>query len=136
MYLFAALFVNLHWYIVGCVFFSIPMFYLNCLEYRALWRFDGGDTHFENPYLAINVDMLHQADLGVFKTLVHILRSIAKEISSQILTELDERLYLIKDIGRFYQFRLPGINSGGFFGSNANFAAFEYRYVMQVSPII
>ena len=71
-----------------------------------------------------------------FKTLVHILRSIAKEISSQILTKLDNRLYLIKDIRRFYQFRLLCINSGGFFGSNANFAACEYSSVMQVISII
>lgn len=100
-----------------------------------MWGSDGGDTEFGNPYLAINVDMLHRADLGAFKTFVHILRSIA-EISSQILTELDNMLYLITDIGRFYQFRLPGINSGGFFGSNANFAAFEYRSVMQGNSII
>jgi hypothetical protein len=34
--------------------------------------FCGGDTEFGNPYCAINVDMLHQADLGVFKTLMDI----------------------------------------------------------------
>ena len=35
----------------------------------ALWGFARGDTSFGNSYLALNVDMLHQANLRVFKTL-------------------------------------------------------------------
>jgi hypothetical protein len=77
--------------------------------------------------------MLHQADLGIFKTLVQIIRSIAQETSSFILHELDTRLQKIKEVGRYYQYRLLGTNFGGYFVSNANFAAFEHRSVMQVS---
>lgn len=42
------------------------------LEQCALWGFAEGDAAFGNPYRAVNVDMLHQSDLGVFKTLVDI----------------------------------------------------------------
>jgi len=40
----------------------------------------GSDTEFSNLYIAINVDMLHQADLGVFKTLMDIVQDISKEL--------------------------------------------------------
>jgi hypothetical protein len=65
--------------------------------------------------------MLHQADLGIFKTLVQIIRSIAQETLSFIFPELDTRLQKIKEVGRCYQYRLPSTNSGGYFVSNANF---------------
>ena len=63
--------------------------------------FAGGDTTFGNPYRVVNVDMLHQSNLGVLKTLVDILRSIATSTSAAILPELDQRLLCIKNSSRF-----------------------------------
>ena len=40
----------------------------------ALWGFNKGETEYGNPYLAVNVDMLHQADLGLFKTIIGIFK--------------------------------------------------------------
>ena len=71
------------------------------LEQCALWGFPGGDTTFGNPYRTVNVDMHHQLDLGVFKTLVDILRSIATSTYVAILLELDQRLLCIKNSSRF-----------------------------------
>ena len=99
----------------------------------ALWGFAGGDTEFGNPYKAVNVDMLHQFDLGVFKTLVDILRSIAVSTSTTILPELDRRLLCIKNSSRFSKFLVPSTDKGGYFSSNSNYATFEHRSVMQVS---
>jgi hypothetical protein len=45
----------------------------------ALWGFNGGTTKLGNPYAAINVDVLHQTDIGIFKTLVSILRDMYSE---------------------------------------------------------
>lgn len=79
--------------------------------------------------------MLHQADLGIFKTLMDILQSVSKELENPPLLEMDRRLLVIKESARFFQFRMPGTDKGGYFTSNANFAAFEHRCVMQVSSI-
>jgi hypothetical protein len=79
--------------------------------------------------------MLHQADLGIFKTLMDILQSVSKELENPPLLEMDRRLLVIKESARFFQFRVPGTDKGGYFTSNANFAAFEHRCVMQVSSI-
>ncbi len=73
--------------------------------------------------------MLHQSDLGIFKTLVNILRSIS---SPKVHSQLDERLQEIKKRSRFSGFRIPGNDKGGYFSSQANFAAFEHRAIMQV----
>lgn len=99
----------------------------------ALWDFAGGDTEFGNPYLAINIDMLHQADLGVFKTLMNIVQDMSKELDVNPILELDRRLSVIKVSERFFEFQIPGSDRGGYFTSNANFAAFEHRSIMQVS---
>jgi hypothetical protein len=45
----------------------------------ALWGFNGGTTKLGNPYAAINVDVLHQANIGIFKTLVSILKDMSSE---------------------------------------------------------
>jgi hypothetical protein len=58
--------------------------------------------------------MLYQADLGIFKILVQIIRSIAQETSSIIFLELDIRLQKIKEIRRYYKYRLLSTNSGGY----------------------
>jgi len=80
--------------------------------------------------------MLHQADLGVFKTIIDILRGIAlASINSKILSSLDQRLFHIKKHSRYQSFRIPGTDKGGYFSSNANFVAFEHRSVMQVPSI-
>jgi len=77
--------------------------------------------------------MLHQADLGVFKTLMDIVQDISSGLDCNPIPELDRRLLIIKDSARFFQLRVPGNDRGGYFTSNANFAAFEHRSVMQVS---
>ena len=101
----------------------------------ALWGFNKGETEYGNPYLAVNVDMLHQADLGLFKTIIGILREIGKEQSPTTLKEMDQRLLHINDSARFYKFRVPGTKTGGYFESPANYAAFEHRSVLQVYKI-
>lgn len=96
----------------------------------ALWGFNGGDTSMGNPYKCLHVDIMHQSDLGVFKTLVDILRVLGG--SGNVLQLLDKRLLHIKATSRYQSFRIPGTEKGGYFCSNANFAAFEHRAVMQV----
>jgi len=93
----------------------------------AFWGFNGGETEWGNPYKTIHVDMRHQADLSVFKTIIDILRGIAlASINSKILSSLDQRLFHIKKHSRYPSFRIPGTDKGGYFSSNANFAAFEH----------
>jgi hypothetical protein len=79
--------------------------------------------------------MLHQADLGVFKTLMDIVHEISKELHVNPIPELDRRLMVIKDSSHFFLFRVPGNERGGYFTSNANFLAAQHRSVMQVSQI-
>jgi len=74
----------------------------------ALWGFAGGETEIGNPYRAINVDVLHQADLGVFKTLMDVVQEISKELNPNPIAQLDERIMEIKEAARFFHFRLPG----------------------------
>jgi hypothetical protein len=77
--------------------------------------------------------MFHQADLGISKTLVQIIWSIAQETSSIILPKLDIRLQKAKEIGRYYQYHLSCTNSGGYFVFNANLTTFKHRLVIQIS---
>lgn len=62
-----------------------------------------------------------------------ILIEICKAMTPNPLLVLDERLAKIKKSSRFFQFHVPGTNKGGYFSSNANYAAFEHRAIMQVS---
>ena len=75
-----------------------------CLK-CAPWDFAGGDTEFGNPYLAINIDMLHQADLGVFKTLMNIVQDMSKELDVNPIPKLDRRLSVIKESACFFEFQ-------------------------------
>jgi len=70
--------------------------------------------------------------MGVFKTLVDIIRDISTTStnSSNVLLELDKCLFLIKVKARFSRFCVLGIDKGGYFSSNANFVAFEHHSVM------
>ncbi len=93
----------------------------------ALRRFNGGETEWGNPYKAIHVDMFHQADLSVFKTIIDILRGIVLAfVNSKILSSLDQHLFHIKKHSRYPSFQIPGTNKGGYYSSNANFVAFEH----------
>jgi hypothetical protein len=94
-----------------------------------LWNFNGGDTRLGNPYLAINIDVLHQSDVGIFKMLVDIIREM---VPLTILTQLDQRLFQIWDKCRYPGFRIPRSARGGYFVSNANYAGFEHRAIIQV----
>jgi hypothetical protein len=89
-------------------------------------------TKWGNPYCSIHVDMLHQSDLGVFKTLLDIIQDISATFtnSSNVLLELDKCLFLIKVKACFLGFCVPGIDKGGYFSSNANFVAFKHHLVM------
>ena len=99
----------------------------------ALWGFNGGDTTMGNRYLAIYVDILHQNDLGVFKMIVGIIRDMAFiSPCERKLQELDRRLLYIKENCHFPAFRIRGNEQGGYFVSQANFAGFEHRAVLQV----
>jgi hypothetical protein len=62
-----------------------------------LWNFAAGYIDYRNPYLAINVDMFHQEDLGIFKTLMDIVISVSKELRDNSLPILDKRLTIIKN---------------------------------------
>jgi hypothetical protein len=88
-----------------------------------------------SPYRAITVESMHQADIGIFKTLVNCVKALAKIDGDQsekaILTELDRRLKVVRDSSRILGWRLPG-GKNGYFCSNATFQAFEHRAVMQV----
>ena len=100
-----------------------------------LWGFNGGETELGNPYQAIHVDILHQTDIGIFKTLVSCLKEMAdggEALTRKAFIEMDRRLLHLKKETRFSEFRIPGNDKGGYFTSNANFAAFEHRAVMQV----
>jgi len=48
------------------------------------------------------------------------------------LAQLDQRLFHIRDKCRYPGFRIPGSARGGYFVSNANYAGFEHRAIMQV----
>lgn len=101
----------------------------------ALWGFNGGHSELGNPYRAIQVDILHQSDIGIFKTLVSCLREMVRErlvLNRKVFMEMDKQLLQLKKESRFLAFRIPGNDKGGYFTSNANFAAFEHRAVMQV----
>ena len=41
--------------------------------------------------------MLHQADLGVFKTLMDVLQEMSKELNPNPISQLDERIMAIKE---------------------------------------
>jgi hypothetical protein len=87
-----------------------------------------------NPYLALHVDILHQSDLGIFKTMVSIIQDIAMQNSRQhVLQEMDRRLFIIKRKSRFPNYRIPGNEKSRYFSNQANIAAYEHRSVMQVS---
>jgi hypothetical protein len=51
-------------------------------------------------------------------------------------TEMEMRLLKLKKEAWFSEFIIPGNNKGGYFTSNANFAAFEHRAIMQVYCMI
>ena len=91
---------------------------------------------FGNPYCTINMDMLHQAYLMVFKTLMDIVHKISKELHVNPIPELDRRLMVIKDSSQVFLFRVLGNERSGYFTSNANFSTAEHRSVMQVSQIL
>ncbi len=83
------------------------------------------------------MDILHQAYLSVFKTIIDILWGITlASINSKILSSLDQCLFCIKKHSRYPSFQILGTNKGGYFSSNANFATFEQRFVMQVLSIL
>jgi hypothetical protein len=83
-----------------------------------------------NPYLALHVDILHQSNLGVFKTLVSIIRNIAMENPHQhVLKEMDRRLFTIKNKSRFPNFQVPGNEKSKYFSDQENFVAYEHRVV-------
>ena len=76
--------------------------------------------------------MLHQANLGVFKTLMDVLQEMSKELNPNPISQLDERIIAIKESARFFNFRLPGSSQEGYFTSAANFVTFEHHSIMQV----
>jgi len=74
------------------------------------WDFAGGDIKFGNPYLAINVDMLHQADLGIFKVLMNIVQDALKKIDPNSISELNRKLAVIKEPACFFKFHVSKSN--------------------------
>jgi hypothetical protein len=102
----------------------------------ALWGFNGGEIEWGNPYKTIHVDMLYQAYLGVFKTIINILRGIVlASINSKIFSSLDWCFFHINKHSRYPSFQILGIDKGGYFSSNANFVAFEHQSIMHVFSI-
>jgi hypothetical protein len=90
--------------------------------------FNGGETKMANPYKCLHVDIMHQSDIGVFKTLVDILCILAgpSTIEFESLHLMDKFVLCIKNTFRYQSFKIPRTNKGGFC-SNANFAAFEHQ---------
>jgi hypothetical protein len=93
------------------------MVYLVCVFLQSVLRgFNGGTTKLGNPYATINVDVLHQADIGIFKTLVSILRDISSEgavCTSKAIFELDKHLATIQKESRYYHYIVPNTNKEG-----------------------
>jgi hypothetical protein len=82
----------------------------------ALWGFNGGEIEWGNPYKAIHVDILHQAYLGVFKTIIDILHGIAlASINSQILSSLDNAFLILKNIQGTHHFEFLELTRVGIF---------------------
>jgi len=79
--------------------------------------------------LAIHVDILHQNDVGIFKMLADVIREMFPPTT---LIQLDQCLFHICDKCRYQGLRIPGSAKGGYFTSNANYAGFEHRAIMQV----
>ena len=77
--------------------------------------------------------MLHQLDLGIFKTIVEIVQNMGTQLTGNPLLELDRIVMIIKESSRFFQFQVSGTNKSGYFSSNASYAAFEHRCIMRVS---
>ncbi|CAM6093805.1 unnamed protein product [Calypogeia fissa] len=103
--------------------------------YNALWDFNGHDTHMGNPYRLIHPDTLHMLDVGVFSTLVDIIRNMAeanRRTGLQSLRTMDKRLKKIRTNHRYAEFPLPTCSGKHqYFANGGNFAAWEHRAVMQ-----
>ena len=85
-----------------------------------------------NPHRTIHVDVLHHFNLGIFKTLVDIIKGIS---SNEVLQKLNEQLQVTKTKSGFLGYRISGNNKGGYFTSNSNFATFKHCVGMQVKYI-
>jgi hypothetical protein len=92
-----------------------------------LWGFNDGKTKWGNPYCVIHVDMLHQFDLGVFKTLVDTIWNILFTNFSKVLLELNKYLFETKARSCFPRCYVPNVNKKGYFSPNEKFATFEHR---------
>jgi len=92
-----------------------------------LWGFNDGKTKWGNPYCVIHMDMLHQFDLGVFKTLVDTIWNILFTNFSKVLLELNKYLFETKARSCFPRCYVPNVNKKGYFFPNEKFATFEHR---------
>lgn len=110
----------------------IIVYCLLCFQ-CALRGFNARDTKMGNLCRSINVDMMHQLELKVFKTFVGIIRTVGSEdLHSRVLQDLNSRLYIIKQRSQYHNFQIPRNKHGGYFWSNVNFAAFEHHTILQV----
>ena len=48
--------------------------------------------------------MLHQANLGILKTIVEMVQNMGKQLVGNLLSELDRRLMIIKETLKFFEF--------------------------------
>ena len=81
-----------------------------------------------NPYQALMVDSMHQADLGIF---THVRECIEMLFKDEKRKELDDRLSAVKQTMRFGELtsKLP---EQPYFQSAASIPAFEHEAAFQV----
>ncbi|CAI5507932.1 unnamed protein product [Closterium sp. Naga37s-1] len=96
-----------------------------------LERWNFSETKWGNVFLAVVGDILHVLDSGV---LVHMATCFMEGKTKAEIRGFDHRKFGVKGETRSVLVRIPGGST--FFRSGANYAAFEYRGMMQVFPIV
>jgi hypothetical protein len=100
------------------------------LVQSALWGWATGLTDFGNPFMAVMVDSMHHAELGLFKHQMDLIKSILTPAQKALL---DWRVEVVRTKHNLDGCRLP---SQPYFSSDYSFFAFEQRAMIQVILIV
>jgi hypothetical protein len=95
-----------------------------------LWGWGSGLTDFGNPYMAVMVDSMHHAELGLFKHQMDLIKRVLTPAQKGIL---DWRIEVVRTQHNLDGVRLP---SQPYFSSDYSFFAFEQRALIQVIMIV
>ena len=101
----------------------------------AIYGFSGDNEAWNQPHERVQVDILHQSDIGVFPTLMDavIIAGVGSS-GTRLAKDIEANLMEIRATCRFADLRIPGSDKGGYFTSKSRskFAGFEHRGIMQV----